>query len=639
MNNKKMIVSQSVKFVVLNSQSKEKKSYKFNTYEEFAEYAVNHIEENFAIKLEKEANFYIRSQTNIFPNNFKVINKDEILPYAYIINNIDGTPFAPNQTIFVGDKKFKVYSGFLKINSISGIIEEGSMDINYTKGERDEGKKGLKNLEQIAYLKEEIYNNNIYKVNEMIIYFCEERKMFIPMKKAFFHKMIRVFVGDSFSKNDIAEMFDKFEVLLDMENRSFDGDNNINIYKKWFTNGYYDLKGQKFYSNDNNEREYKPFISPLEYQSKEYLLTNHKETCRVVDKFLNLICSPNQKQINNNQDYMVDQKKDSLLDILTYAMTGMTTRGIFLLVGDGANYKSALSRFVRRSIGEGNYGTFKISSMGTTDGVFKTNREIMNKLVAWDNELDSSADLNYSNLKEIGEDGGTILQAKVLFKDIINFTNFATPIANTNNLPKGLLQDGGMKDRLYIFRIYFKHTKFCKEESKIMTEKETEILQTVEASKYLNALICENAINVINNSNRVRMNEDTENIINEYTKNKSKSSTWLNLILKHNLYIGSNKFSLIRFKSDALFETFERWYYKKYPKIPFKNDRDKFKQEAIVFLNENFPYYFEEEDEVIYGYAKNWDEEQEEKISDILDNDTHIDTTEYINKDISRRVR
>ncbi|WP_283393128.1 hypothetical protein [Photobacterium phosphoreum] len=133
--------------------------------------------------------------------------------------------------------------------------------------------------------------------------------------------------------------------------------------------------------------------------------------------------------------------------------------------------------------------------------------------------------MNYSNLKEIGEDGGTILQAKVLFKDIINFTNFATPIANTNNLPKGLLQDGGMKDRLYIFRIYFKHTKFCKEESKIMTEKETEILQTVEASKYLNALICENAINVINNSNRVRMNEDTENIINEYTKNKSKSST------------------------------------------------------------------------------------------------------------------
>ncbi|WP_283393127.1 hypothetical protein [Photobacterium phosphoreum] len=102
----------------------------------------------------------------------------------------------------------------------------------------------------------------------------------------------------------------------------------------------------------------------------------------MVDKFLNLICSPNQKQINNNQDYMVDQKKDSLLDILTYAMTGMTTRGIFLLVGDGANYKSALSRFVRRSIGEGNYGTFKISSMGTTDGVFKTNREIMNKLVA-----------------------------------------------------------------------------------------------------------------------------------------------------------------------------------------------------------------------------------------------------------------
>ncbi|WP_283393126.1 hypothetical protein [Photobacterium phosphoreum] len=232
MNNKKMIVSQSIKFVVLNSQFKEKKSYKFNTYEEFAEYAVNHIEENFAIKLEKEANFYIRSQTNIFPNNFKVINKDETLPYSYIINNIDGTPFAPNQTIFVGDKKFKVYSGFLNINSISGIIEEGSMDINYTKGERDEGKKGLKNLEQIAYLKEEIYNNNIYKVNEMIIYFCEERKMFIPMKKAFFHKMIRVFVGDSFSKNDIAEMFDKFEVLLDMENRSFDGDNNINIYKK-----------------------------------------------------------------------------------------------------------------------------------------------------------------------------------------------------------------------------------------------------------------------------------------------------------------------------------------------------------------------------------------------------------------------
>lgn len=218
-------------------------------------------------------------------------------------------------------------------------------------------------------------------------------------------------------------VIDNCQMLLDAEINIFEKDK----YKVYFTNGYFDIKTKEFHYQENKDIPFTPNTIPYEW--KEWTPAE-QQSSKEFDKAMDIF-----KRIMR----IISQDDESLmkleLEIFGSAFAKFVPfSSVFIKYGDGGNGKSTEYKFMMSVIGKDNVTKFSLASLQNQMHYQGTIMNFYGKTFAFDPD---SARLTISDMNILKElSGEDVVEGKRLYKDPVQFINYATIAIYTNHPPK-----------------------------------------------------------------------------------------------------------------------------------------------------------------------------------------------------------